>query len=300
MVIFAEKYLEKNMRQKLLLSILIILSFAFLTFAEVHNVELLLGQKKVLKGSVRAGEGNEQLYIFEAKDGQQLTVALSSVNNNAIFSVNEQYRVDRSPIEIDGKAIEDKNGEWSGKLPRTESNGLYSVSVTSTKGIANFTLEMTLGNSESSTDSNSADPQSIKDYYLLMPKKYDGSTFEEREEILGYESDTVIDLNNGYIKYETRAAGEVFEVALFKYNGEVFIAYNEDCDLENNQLTKMYFLHYDGGRWIDVTGQAMPIPINKKYKYKLPQKGTTIQVTTANGKRMYNLLWKNGKFIKGK
>ncbi|MBX7173737.1 MAG: hypothetical protein K1X72_22395 [Pyrinomonadaceae bacterium] len=284
---------------RLILATIFILISSFLTFAEVHNVELSLGQKKVLKGSVRSGEGNEELYIFEAKDGQKLTVNLSSINSNAAFSVNEQYRVDRSPIEVDGKAVEDKNEEWSGNLPKAESNGLYSVSVTSTKGTASFTLEMTLGNSESSTDSNSADPQSIKDYYLLMPKKYDGATFEEREEILGYESDTVIDLNNGYIKYETRAAGEVFEVALFKYNGEVFIAYNEDCDLENNQLTKMYFLHYDGGRWIDVTGQAMPIPINKKYKYKLPQKGTTIQVTTANGKRMYNLLWKNGKFIKG-
>lgn len=284
---------------RLILATIFILISSFLTFAEVHNVELSLGQKKVLKGSVRSGEGNEELYIFEAKDGQKLTVNLSSINSNAAFSVNEQYRVDRSPIEVDGKAVEDKNEEWSGNLPKAESNGLYSVSVTSTKGTASFTLEMTLGNSESSTDSNSADPQSIKDYYLLMPKKYDGATFEEREEILGYESDTVIDLNNGYIKYETRAAGEVFEVALFKYNGEVFIAYNEDCDLENNQLTKMYFLHYDGGRWIDVTGQAMPIPINKKYKYKLPQKGTTIQVTTASGKRMYNLLWKNGKFIKG-
>ncbi len=143
------------------------------------------------------------------------------------------------------------------------------------------------------------EPTTIKDYYLLMPQKYDGSTFEEREEILGYEGDTTIDIKNGYISYITHLSGEVFEVAMFKKpNGELIIAYNEDCDLKNNVLTKMYFLLYDGGRWVDVTSKLMPVPINKKYKYNLPKNGTTIQVTTASGKKVYSLSWKNGKFEK--
>ncbi|HRH42730.1 MAG TPA: hypothetical protein PKY82_13965 [Pyrinomonadaceae bacterium] len=145
-----------------------------------------------------------------------------------------------------------------------------------------------------------AQRDTIKDYYLLMPQKYDGSTFAEREEILEYVGETTIDIENGYISYVTPLSGEVFEVVLFKNSdGEIYIAYNQDCDLEYNVPTKFYFLHYDNGTWIDVTNQVMPIPINKKYKYKLPQKGTTVQVTTAGGKKMYNLIWKNGKFVKG-
>ena len=140
----------------------------------------------------------------------------------------------------------------------------------------------------------------IKDYYLLMPEQYDGSTFQEREEILGYVSETVIDEKNGYISYTTPLSGEVFEIALFKRtDGEIFIAYNEDCDLQYNVLTKLYFLHYDAGTWVDVTKKVMPVPLNKRYKYKLPRIGTTIQVTNANDKKMYDLVWKNGKFIKG-
>lgn len=144
-----------------------------------------------------------------------------------------------------------------------------------------------------------AQTETIKDYYLLMPQKYDGSTFAEREEILGFEGDTTIDTNNGYISYITHLSGEVFEVAMFKKpDGGLIIAYNEDCDLKNNVLTKMYFLFYDAGRWIDMTSKLMPVPINKKYKYNLPQKGTTVQVTTASGKKVYSLIWKNGKFEK--
>ncbi len=144
-----------------------------------------------------------------------------------------------------------------------------------------------------------AQTETIKDYYLLMPQKYDGSTFAEREEILDYENDTTVDIPNSYISYITPLSGEVFEVAMFKKpDGGLIIAYNEDCDLKNNVLTKMYFLFYDAGRWIDVTSQVLPVLINKKYKYKLPQKGTTVQVTTASGKKVYSLIWKNGKFIK--
>ena len=290
------------MKYKTILPIFFVCVFSIFAFGQVQNIKLVPGEKKVLRSSVPNGEEIERLYIFEAKPGQQLTVNISSTGKNAVFSVNEQYRVDRSPIEIDGEPIQDKTGEWSGTLPQSESNGLYSVSVTSSRGTATFTLEITLGNPASETSSDSAissdTPQKIKDYYLLMPQKYDGSTRAEREEILGYTGETTIDEKNGYISYNTPLSGEVFEIALFKSNGEVFIAYNEDCDLENNVLTKMYFFRYDGGKWIDVTAQTMPGPINKRYKYKLPQIGTTIKVSTADGKKMYDLIWKNGKFEK--
>ena len=117
---------------------------------------------------------------------------------------------------------------------------------------------------------------------------------------LSYEGEMTIDTKNGYISYITPLSGEVFEIALFKRpDGAIIIAYNEDCDLANNVLTKLYFFYFDNGRWIDETIQVMPVPINKRYKYKLPQKGTTIKVTDAKGKFVYSLVWKTGKFIKG-
>jgi hypothetical protein len=42
----------------------------------------------------------------------------------------------------------------------------------------------------------------------------------------------------------------------------------------------------------------LPVPVNARFKYQLPQKGTNIQVTTAAGARLYQLAWKNGKFEK--
>jgi hypothetical protein len=141
-------------------------------------------------------------------------------------------------------------------------------------------------------------PETVQAYYLLMPEKYDRSTRQQREEILEY-SETTIDNDNGYIQYITHLSGQVFEAALFKEpdGGKVF-AYNEDCDLKYSVLTKLYFLKFEAGKWTDVTARLLPVPVNIRYKYKLPQSGTNIKVTDARGRAMYVLSWKNGKFEK--
>jgi hypothetical protein len=112
-------------------------------------------------------------------------------------------------------------------------------------------------------------------------------------------SDTTVDLENGHIEYITHLSGQVFEAALFKRPDEGFIfAYNEDCDLKYKVPTKLYLLKLEAGEWTDVTTQLLPAPVNHRYKYELPRKGTIIQVTTAAGAKMYRLVWKNGKFEK--
>ncbi|HMJ24309.1 MAG TPA: hypothetical protein VK475_00690 [Pyrinomonadaceae bacterium] len=141
-------------------------------------------------------------------------------------------------------------------------------------------------------------PETVQAYYLLMPAKYDRSTRQQREEILEY-SETTIDNEKGYIQYVTHLSGEVFEAALFKEpDGGKILAYNEDCDLKYSVLTKLYFLKYENGKWTDVTTQLLPIPVNSRFRYKLPASGTTIKVTDAKGRPMYSLFWKNGKFEK--
>lgn len=291
------------MKRKSILIIILIFVFSYLTFGQVQNIKLVSGEKKILKGSVKAGDENERLYIFETKAGQQLTVNISSTNNNAVFSVNEQYRVDRSPIEINGEPVQDKKEEWSGVLPEVESNGLYSVSVTSNSRTATFTLEITLEKSANSvTKSTSEKPQTIKDFYLLMPKKYDGKSKAQRQQSLeNAETNETIDIKNGYFRDAYKGDTiEICEAAIFKKSGGYILAYNEDYDDVHNEKpasTKLFFLDYADGQWIDVTTQLMPLPINRKYQYKLPQIGTTIEVWDGAGK-MYTLLWKNGKFVK--
>ena len=148
-------------------------------------------------------------------------------------------------------------------------------------------------------EAQAKNPKTVQDCYLLMPEKYDGSSRQDREEILGYTSETTIDIKHGYISYITPLSGEVFEAALFKGpDGESILAYNEDCDLHYKVPTKLYFLKYEDGKWTDVTTQLLPLPINSRYKYKLPQIGTTLTVTNARGQKMYDLAWKNGKFEK--
>lgn len=262
--------------------------------AETHNVNLPLGKKVSVKGQVKAGNYEEQLYIFEAKANQKLSVSITSTNNNAVFSVNNQYRVDRDAFE------EDKT-TWSGTLPESESNGLYSIAVTSSKGTASYTLEMTLTNSGGGFASNkqsSDGPKTVKDFYLLMPEKYNGYSREEREEALD-STETFVDIKNGYIGSQIGQLGERFQAAIFKRpDGGYILAYNEDGDPSVDVATKFYLLKYENGAWSDVTTELLPVSVNKNYHYDLPNTGTTIKVTTAKGAKLYSLAWKNGKFEK--
>lgn len=98
----------------------------------------------------------------------------------------------------------------------------------------------------------------------------------------------------------THLSGEVFEAALFKLpDGGYVLSYNEDCDLKYKVRTKLFLLKYEGGNWTDMTTQLLPVPVNSRYKYKLPEKRTTIQVSTTAGAKMYTLVWINGRFEKG-
>jgi hypothetical protein len=79
-------------------------------------------------------------------------------------------------------------------------------------------------------------------------------------------------------------------------NGGYVLAYNEDCDLKYKVPTKLFLLSYQDGKWTDLTTRLLPVSVNTNYRYKLPQKGTTIQVSSATGAKLYALAWNNEKF----
>ena len=81
-------------------------------------------------------------------------------------------------------------------------------------------------------------------------------------------------------------------VALFKLpGGEYLIGVN----VFNEMADDLYFLRYQSGKWSDVTRSVIP-GFNKTYEYKLPRYGTTVEVSSKAGKKLYDLVWSSGKF----
>ncbi|BAZ37354.1 hypothetical protein NIES4101_32750 [Calothrix sp. NIES-4101] len=80
-----------------------------------------------IKNSVIRGE--RDTYLVGAKSGQQMTIKITSLENNAVFDF----------IAPDGKIIKTELTNWSGKLPK---NGDYRVIVGGTRGNASYELTL--------------------------------------------------------------------------------------------------------------------------------------------------------------
>lgn len=78
--------------------------------------------------------GTQDRYILRASAGQTLTVHLTSLEDNAAFSI---YRTGgRRTL-----AGAEETTDWSGELPGT---GDYTIEVGPTRGNATYTLEVTI------------------------------------------------------------------------------------------------------------------------------------------------------------
>jgi TolB protein len=88
-----------------------------------------------LKGSVIRGERDE--YLLDARAGQQMSVRISSLEDNAVFQIYEPS----SNQALPGAGERDDAREWSGELP---TNGDYTIVVGGTKGNASYTLRVTI------------------------------------------------------------------------------------------------------------------------------------------------------------
>jgi hypothetical protein len=145
-------------------------------------------------------------------------------------------------------------------------------------------------------------PKNIRDYFLLLPDKYAGIPRAERQKFLR-QAHPVIDITNGYMSYQEYAESTT-AIALFKkpdqsyivgisFSGSVINKKTEDIE----DISTLSFLRYDNGRWIDVTGEVLPVAVRKELLYELPREGTTIKVRRINGTKVHDLLWRGGKFV---
>jgi hypothetical protein len=147
------------------------------------------------------------------------------------------------------------------------------------------------------------EPKTVADFFLLVPDNYmEGYDRSFREELLaGKRRGAVVDTANGFISYEASDNPMGFEFAIFrKSNGGYIVAYSnsisDNFDWEIMDGYTLYLLSYDGGNWRDVKESLLPKPFNKKLTYRLPRRGTSIEVSDEKGRSLYTMAWRNDRF----
>lgn len=155
-------------------------------------------------------------------------------------------------------------------------------------------------------------PKTVRDFFNLLPQKYftlegcepktDKNCNQARKEYIQNYLE-IEDTANGYWKSGCDGGQSCLDIALFKRpNGTYVVAVH--TIYETDEIN--YFLEYKNGKWFDISAQVVP-NFSKKNIYELPQKGTTIVVYkkkfpepsySERGAKIYNLVWKNGKFSK--
>lgn len=156
-------------------------------------------------------------------------------------------------------------------------------------------------------------PKTVPDFFMLLPEKYftlegcdrekDKDCKKAREEYLKTFGE-VVDLQNGYIKGGCDGGQACMEMAIFKRpDGSYLIGLATFAETLNDY----YFLDHNNGVWSDVSSTVPEF--SKKNMYELPRHGTTVQVfakkiieqgpdfeASEKGRKLYDLIWKDGKF----
>lgn len=151
----------------------------------------------------------------------------------------------------------------------------------------------------------SSGPKTVADFFLLVPERYmEGYDLRFREELLrGEHRGAVVDVRNGYISYDASDNPSGFEFAIFrKSNGKYLVAYSDgafydpEFGKEVGNWPTFFLLSYEGGRWRDVTRASLPTGFDGKLAYMLPRRGRSIKVWDEQGRKLYTLTWRNGRF----
>jgi hypothetical protein len=157
-------------------------------------------------------------------------------------------------------------------------------------------------------------PKTVRDYFMALPDKYfslDCCMSLPRSKRKAAYLKTYLEIEdnaNGFMRAGGDGAQEAFEMALFKRpDGSYLIAFYTEGEGGVGDTPWTVFLNYKAGRWTDISRSVAPNYNKHKFIYVLPRKGTTVQVFAAEenadgykGKKLYNLRWKNGKFVRSK
>jgi hypothetical protein len=157
-------------------------------------------------------------------------------------------------------------------------------------------------------------PKTVREFFSLLPQKYfpleacsanptkqncDKARAEYLKRFLEIE-----DIPYGYMKGGCDGAQTCFHMALFKRpNGDYIVGLTTSFEAYEDS----YFLEYSGAKWRDIGAQVVP-EYGKNKVYDFPRNGTTVEVYEYNkvagqdyskrGRKLYDLIWKDGRFIK--
>jgi len=152
-------------------------------------------------------------------------------------------------------------------------------------------------------------PKTVREFFNLLPQKYftlegcnpatDKNCNKARREYIDSFLE-IEDTANGYWKSGCDGAQSCLTMALFKRPNAAYIV---ALKIEFESGTNNYFLEYRNGKWFDIAAQVIP-SFSKNNIYELPRNGTTVGVFAKDknsefgdkGKKLYDLVWKNGKF----
>lgn len=159
------------------------------------------------------------------------------------------------------------------------------------------------------------EPSNVREFFDLLPEKYfvlegcdrenDKDCKKAREEYLKILPSTV-DLKNGYLQGGCDGAQACITMAIFKRpNGSYLVGVATAHEMGGD----FYFLDYAGGQWRDASSEVPQF--SSKTWYELPRVGTTVPVferkvtekgddyeVTEKGRKLYDLVWKDGRFTK--
>lgn len=159
------------------------------------------------------------------------------------------------------------------------------------------------------------EPSNVMEFFAALPEKYfnlegcqretDKDCSKARAEYLKQYSE-VADVKNGYFKGGCDGGQSCIEMAIFKRpNGKYLVGVATTGEMIND----FYFLDYAGGQWNDASADVPEY--SSKNWYDLPRIGTTMAVfekkviekgedyeATEKGRKLYDLVWKDGKFTK--
>ncbi len=158
-------------------------------------------------------------------------------------------------------------------------------------------------------------PKTVREFFMLLPEKYfvlEGCERDKDKDCRKARLDylktfaEVEDTKNGYLKGGCDGAQSCMEMALFKRpDGSYVVGLATAAEMIN----EYYFLDYKNGSWTDISSLIIP-EFSKKNMYELPRFGTTVQVfakkviekgndyeVSEKGAKVYNLEWKDGKFV---
>ena len=146
--------------------------------------------------------------------------------------------------------------------------------------------------------------RNVLDYYSIFPGNALHSKSTRGAKIM------VNDSKNGYVKIKLRSSS--VETALFRMSDgtPVMFVVENYCGTGRCATAEFEVRKFVENKWIDVTETIMPELAEKQihaksayaakygYQFKMPRKGRTVKIVEGDaGKTIYNLMWKNDKFV---